>query len=264
LFLLLFFSEEMAEGGKKTSDLSYEEHVDKYCPFAIQNLKLDPDAKKNLQVSALRFYDTQSSHFLENEGKAIPEEFIRNLILKTLKTDCLRVADDIMNEVLGKRVGVRARSLISDESMFDLMRSSILVDYGMNKAFFVLEKDKVAEPTNFSTESEKCKIDPTIDECANCAAKECTVNLRMCARCKKVKYCSTACQTQHWKQGGHKRFCVAEGAERIPSAVFPNRGKCPVCTEDMTTHLMMLQCGCFLHIECLRKSKTKLCEKCTA
>ena len=41
------------------------------------------------------------------------------------------------------------------------------------------------------------------DKCGNCGAAA----SRRCTRCKAVKYCSGECQTQHWKQGGHKAVC---------------------------------------------------------
>ena len=254
-------------GNADNSVFSFHDHDKKYCAFAIQQLKTDKDANKELKECALRFYDTQSKHFLANEGNSIREPHIRKLILNTLHFDCLRVADDITKEVQGKEVGEPARSLLSDKSMLGLMRTSILVDYGMHKTIFVQMKEKgqVDVPSNPVSESSipvKCKTDPTKEECANCSATDGAVKLFTCAKCKKVKYCGTACQTQHWKKGRHKRFCVAEGPERVPNVVFPNRGKCPKCSNDMTAQLMMLQCGCFVHIECLRKTKTKSCDTC--
>jgi TPR repeat protein len=45
-------------------------------------------------------------------------------------------------------------------------------------------------------------------ECSNCGKSD---NLKSCARCKLIQYCSTACQKQHWKAiGGHKKFCVSK------------------------------------------------------
>jgi hypothetical protein len=46
-------------------------------------------------------------------------------------------------------------------------------------------------------------------ECANCAVKD--VGLFPCSVCKLVDYCGKACQTQHWKDGKHKKFLHREG-----------------------------------------------------
>lgn len=40
-------------------------------------------------------------------------------------------------------------------------------------------------------------------KCAVCAADA----VKKCSRCKAVCYCSTACQTKHWKEMGHKKRC---------------------------------------------------------
>ena len=38
-----------------------------------------------------------------------------------------------------------------------------------------------------------------------CANSECTKpGVHLCGGCKGVRFCSTACQKVHWKQGGHK------------------------------------------------------------
>ena len=41
---------------------------------------------------------------------------------------------------------------------------------------------------------------------ATCAAPLPPVSAKQCSRCK-TRYCGTACQAQHWKEGGHDRLC---------------------------------------------------------
>ena len=60
-----------------------------------------------------------------------------------------------------------------------------------------------------------------ITDCANCGAPEgkvygVTVH-RPCSKCKITYYCSVICQKHHWKEGGHKKHCVAK-EERSASA----------------------------------------------
>ena len=44
------------------------------------------------------------------------------------------------------------------------------------------------------------------------ACKGAFVKVQMCGRCKRVKYCSRACQSKHWK-AGHKAQCARWVAE---------------------------------------------------
>ena len=48
---------------------------------------------------------------------------------------------------------------------------------------------------------------PSLRDCANCGARELPDGQThmMCSRCKMTFYCSTQCQKQHWKAGGHKQ-----------------------------------------------------------
>ena len=57
-------------------------------------------------------------------------------------------------------------------------------------------------------------------ECANCAAPKDAqgIALKSCSRCKLVWYCTSACQKQHWKEGSHKRFCVAVEDRKPPAS----------------------------------------------
>lgn len=42
--------------------------------------------------------------------------------------------------------------------------------------------------------------------CDSCGASS-SAALQLCARCHIVSYCGKACQTKHWKDGGHKERC---------------------------------------------------------
>ena len=44
-----------------------------------------------------------------------------------------------------------------------------------------------------------------LTKCAACAAPLET-GIKRCSRCK-TRYCSAACQRQHWRRGGHKLTC---------------------------------------------------------
>ena len=88
-------------------------------------------------------------------------------------------------------------------------------------------------------------------ECTNCASTE---PVKPCSRCRSVWYCGKACQSQHWKRGGHKRFCVAV-ADRVPTKTNPpssDEEKCVVCLDPLKLgETLSLGCGHTLHAECM-------------
>ena len=44
--------------------------------------------------------------------------------------------------------------------------------------------------------------------CADCGgAPSAGAKLRACGHCMSVRYCSAACQAEHWREGGHKEAC---------------------------------------------------------
>lgn len=115
------------------------------------------------------------------------------------------------------------------------------------------------------------KIPPIAqEECANCAAvggRNDTV-LSKCSKCLLVAYCSRACQLQHWKDGGHKRFCLSP-SERIPAPTTTSRSRktkemldtaalqcknddCTICDEKMdSVNMCTLPCGHRFHSSCV-------------
>ena len=58
---------------------------------------------------------------------------------------------------------------------------------------------------------EKTKPAPTPPApllCSTCGTPETTDRkLNRCSRCRTTRYCSTACQRKHWREGGHKKEC---------------------------------------------------------
>jgi hypothetical protein len=65
--------------------------------------------------------------------------------------------------------------------------------------------------------------------------------LQVCARCKERRYCSTECQTKHWKV--HKKVCE-------PATVASGGGYCPVMAqgeEARTAHLVLRLLSCRGH-----------------
>lgn len=150
-----------------------------------------------------------------------------------------------------------------------------------------------------STLTKSSSIDPgpkskkivacTEEECANCAAVGCpgSITLSKCSKCLMVAYCSRACQVQHWKDGGHKKFCIspAERATLVPpekktasslltSAVEdPIRKKkaqdCAICSDNLiASNASMLPCGHSFHAVCLKNvrkfSVSQSCPLCRA
>ena len=81
------------------------------------------------------------------------------------------------------------------------------------------QKNTPGPAPNFNTMMKKKKKDgaaatPSLKDCANCGAPEgkvygVTVH-RPCSKCKITYYCSVICQKHHWKEGGHKKHCVAK------------------------------------------------------
>jgi TPR repeat protein len=69
----------------------------------------------------------------------------------------------------------------------------------------------------------KKKGDSTHRDCAWCRAQESLLHSipkhYACARCKITFYCSVQCQKRHWKEGGHKRHCVAPEQRKVVATI---------------------------------------------
>ena len=102
------------------------------------------------------------------------------------------------------------------------------------------------------------KVAAPTGECANCALSG--APLFSCDRCKAEVYCGKACQTQHWKVGGHRRFCVPK-QDRRPSKQDVGEppsdcNTCVVCMDSLRSkRSSSLVCGHCLHTECIESIK---------
>lgn len=54
--------------------------------------------------------------------------------------------------------------------------------------------------------------------CAGCAVSRNRKEMRWCAQCRSVSYCSRECQKKHWKVGGHRKECKPLTKEAPASA----------------------------------------------
>ena len=62
-------------------------------------------------------------------------------------------------------------------------------------------------PSGLGSIDEKVRVgkDPKdLRVCASCGSPN---NLKRCARCKQVSYCSHDCQVKSWRSGGHSKVC---------------------------------------------------------
>lgn len=101
------------------------------------------------------------------------------------------------------------------------------------------------------------------EECANCAAASGAV-LKICSKCRLVAYCSQACQLQHWKDGGHKHFCLTPHERtKLSTASMedPKKKKkkknetsdCAICSDELISLCAStLPCGHGFHKQCLK------------
>jgi hypothetical protein len=163
-----------------------------------------------------------------------------------------------------------------------LERQIVSITHRYDLMYFNDFEAKIKDPTDWmlrlaertaAIKEPKCKVTQE-PECNNCTSP---VSLRPCSRCRTVWYCGKPCQTQHWKEGGHKRFCVAV-ADRVPSDSVPSDSvpsdglpsdrvksdsvpsttapaseeKCVVCLDPLKSgERLSLGCGHTLHTACM-------------
>ncbi len=120
------------------------------------------------------------------------------------------------------------------------------------------------EPTTPTGKKGSCCAPSDKRECANCGTPEGHpgVALLTCARCKLVLYCGTACQVQHWKEGGHKKQCITLSDRTVKAAEAPKQrasidgAKCVICQEPLSSGATSsLSCGHTLHTKCIESLK---------
>ena len=132
------------------------------------------------------------------------------------------------------------------------------------------------ETATFGTGPARTHISARIMLSSTCAACGVSGAKKDCGRCK-TTYCSAACQTQHWKEGGHKDLCkrikrgggaeqyhadkkYAEAcAEAIEECAEATKGQtCYICRDERSTEGLVRGCAChttegFAHLSCLVK-----------
>ena len=127
---------------------------------------------------------------------------------------------------------------------------------------------------------------PSVRDCANCGAPEGSIpgvkKPSACGRCKMTFYCSTKCQKQHWKAGGHKQHCVAVAERSVPDRPASSGGggggggaaaaegdECAICLGALSqSPSQTLPCTHVYHRECVEKLRSfgisQACPMCRA
>ncbi len=126
-----------------------------------------------------------------------------------------------------------------------------------------------------------------LTQCAVCATELGFSLGKKCGRCS-TRYCGPECQVQHWKEGGHDKFCKlikkAGGAEQynannkyaeavavaVDKCADDTKGQtCYICTEALHRHTkegLVRMCACrgtagFAHVSCLAEEAKILREE---
>jgi len=113
--------------------------------------------------------------------------------------------------------------------------------------------------------NKKKVAEPDVKVCAFCLATDAHL---VCAKCKDARYCSKACQKQHW-MNGHRELCFTPEERRphtVPSSVIGDQGpaaaadagckssECPICWESFSGRtLCTLPCDHEFHKECVEE-----------
>ena len=126
---------------------------------------------------------------------------------------------------------------------------------------------------------------PSIRDCANCGAPEGSIpgikKHSACSKCQITFYCSTKCQKQHWKEGGHKQNCVAVEDRRKTGGALGGGGgsrsgaaaaevdECIICLEPLSqSPSQRLPCTHVYHRDCVEKLRSfgisQACPMCRA
>jgi hypothetical protein len=78
--------------------------------------------------------------------------------------------------------------------------------------------------------------------CAHCKKVGELDTMKRCGRCRRVTYCSGACQKAHWKKGGHKDVCREPGSSDSTTGSDASAAEggatkalehpCPICLDN--------------------------------
>jgi TPR repeat protein len=134
-------------------------------------------------------------------------------------------------------------------------------EVGGHKQFCIAPADR--KPTGTQIETEEISMSPyekVVEEaaaplmCSFCSTENPPKGgFKICSRCKSARYCSTECQTSHWKKG-HNQVCVAPAAaaeeqEALSKIVVQ---ECAICLEKISSsNKYSLPCEHVFHIECI-------------
>jgi len=103
--------------------------------------------------------------------------------------------------------------------------------------------------------------------CANCGkGEEAGINLKACAACKSVKYCTRDCQIAHRPQ--HKKECKKRAKELHDEKLFeqpPPDEDCPICMQRLPTlakgKVYMACCGKIICCGCTHAFQSRATKK---
>ena len=91
-------------------------------------------------------------------------------------------------------------------------------------------------------------------ECGHCGEPEKKAgDMNVCGRCHRVRYCSRACQSAHWKTGGHKKLCLPPEACKPSAQPLEDRTaeiQCLICLGS-SGRVYEHTCRSRIHISCL-------------
>ena len=116
-------------------------------------------------------------------------------------------------------------------------------------------------------------------DCANCGAPDGTVpgqyTHKSCSRCKVTFYCNRACQSAHWKTGGHKQHCLTPeqrslaAQERAAASIAEEENKrrdlnaaqeekgCSICLDSLSSGTKQtLPCSHIFHVACVERLRS--------
>ena len=126
--------------------------------------------------------------------------------IQGLHTTCLFRVGCIVGKIYIRLAGPKAKQLLGGEKNRE---------QSLNKRlqFFAVAISNVREAltgrvdrSGSNIERKEKKKNPSCGFCGienSCNA----TNFKRCARCKRVHYCSSACQRKDWNDGGHKNVC---------------------------------------------------------